>query len=188
MIPGTKIPRALIAIAEGVDDLQTVTLIDVLRRAQLEVVVASIEGRRMLTCARGTRLTADGMLVDLLVQDFDLIVLPGGIIGAQHLAAHQPLQQLIKDQAAAGRFFAAIAEAPALALQAFGVLRQRRMTCLPAVSQQLCGCSFVDQPVVVDGNCITAQGSAAAVAFALALVEQLSGKGVRGVVAAELLA
>ena len=58
MIPGTKIPRALIAVAEGVDDLQTVTLIDVLRRAQIEVVVASIEGRRMLTCARGTRLTA----------------------------------------------------------------------------------------------------------------------------------
>jgi 4-methyl-5(b-hydroxyethyl)-thiazole monophosphate biosynthesis len=184
MIPGTKIPRALIAVAEGVDDLQTVTLIDVLRRAQLEVVVASIEGRRMLTCARGTRLTAD----DVLVQDFDLIVLPGGIIGAQHLAAHQPLQQLVKDQAAAGRFFAAIAEAPALVLQAFGVLRQRRMTCLPAVSQQLSGCSFVDQPVVVDGNCITAQGSAAALAFALTLVEQLAGKGVKNVVAAELLA
>ena len=91
MIPGTKIPRALIAVAEGVDDLQAVTLIDVLRRAQVEVVVASIEGRRMLTCARGTRLTADGMLVDMLVQDFDLVVLPGGIIGAQHLAAHQPL-------------------------------------------------------------------------------------------------
>ncbi|MDO7899783.1 DJ-1 family glyoxalase III [Pseudomonas citrulli] len=188
MIPGAAIPRVLIAVAEGVDDLQTVTLIDVLRRAQLEVAVASIEGRRMLTCARGTRLTADGMLVDVLVQDFDLIVLPGGLIGAQHLAAHQPLQQLLKDQAAAGRFFAAIGEAPALALQASGVLRQRRMTCLPAVSQQLSGCTFVDQPVVVDGNCITAQGSAAAVSFALVLVEQLSGKGVRNVVAAELLA
>ncbi|WP_338473915.1 DJ-1 family glyoxalase III [Pseudomonas sp. MS646] len=188
MIAGTAIPRALIAVAEGVDDLQTVTLIDVLRRAQLEVVLASIEGRRMLTCARGTRLTADGMLVDVLVQDFDLIVLPGGLIGAQHLAAHQPLQQLLKGQAAAGRFFAAIAEAPALALQPCGVLRQRRMTCLPAVSQQLSGCTFVDQPVVVDGNCITAQGSAAALAFGLALVEQLSGKGVRNVVAAELLA
>ncbi|SCZ05036.1 MULTISPECIES: DJ-1 family glyoxalase III [unclassified Pseudomonas] len=188
MMPGTKIPRALIAVAEGVDDLQTVTLIDVLRRAQIETVVASIEGRRMLTCARGTRLTADGMLVDVLAQDFDLVVLPGGIIGAQHLAAHQPLQQRLKDQAATGRFFAAIAEAPALALQASGVLRQRRMTCLPAVSQQLSGCSFVDQPVVVDGNCITAQGSAAALAFALTLVEQLCGKGVRSVVAAELLA
>ena len=78
--------RALITLAEGIDDLQTVTLIDVLRRAKVEVVVASIEGRRMLTCARGTRLTADAMLVDLLAQPFDLIVLPGGAVGAQHLA------------------------------------------------------------------------------------------------------
>ena len=76
--------RALITLAEGIDDLQSVTLIDVLRRAGIEVVAASIEGRRMLTCARGTRLTADGMLVDVLAQTFDLIVLPGGAVGAQH--------------------------------------------------------------------------------------------------------
>ena len=142
----------------------------------------------MLTCARGTRLTADAMLVDVLAQPFDLIVLPGGAVGGKHLAAHQPLQQLLKDQAAAGRLFAAIAESPALALQAFGVLRPRRMTCLPAVSQQLLGCTFVDQPVVVDGNCITAQGSAAALAFALQLVEQLCGRAVKVAVARELLA
>jgi 4-methyl-5(b-hydroxyethyl)-thiazole monophosphate biosynthesis len=180
--------RALITLAEGIDDLQSVTLIDVLRRANVEVVVASIEARRMLTCARGTRLTADAMLVDVLAQPFDLIVLPGGAVGGKHLAAHQPLQQLLKDQAAAGRLFAAIAESPALALQAFGVLRQRRMTCLPTVSQQLLGCTFVDQPVVVDGNCITAQGSAAALAFALQLVEQLCGRAVKVAVARELLA
>jgi 4-methyl-5(b-hydroxyethyl)-thiazole monophosphate biosynthesis len=178
--------RALITLAEGIDDLQAVTLIDVLRRAQVEVVVASIEGRRMLTCARGTRLTADAMLVDLLAQPFDLIVLPGGAVGARHLAAYQPLQQLLKDQAAAGRLFAAIAEAPALALQTFGVLRQRRMTCLPSTSHQLSGCNFIDQPVVMDGNCITAQNSAAALAFALTLVEQLCGKPARAVVAGEL--
>ncbi|MGF0241918.1 DJ-1 family glyoxalase III [Rhodococcus sp. IEGM1300] len=179
--------RALIALAEGIDDLQAVTLVDVLRRAQVEVVVASVEGRRMLTCARGTRLTADAMLVDLLAQPFDLIALPGGQVGARHLAAHQPLQQLLKDQAAAGRLFAAIAETPAVALQAFGVLRQRRMTCLPSASHQLSGCTFVDQPVVVDGNCITAQGSGAALQFALTLVEQLCGKSTRAMVAKELL-
>lgn len=179
--------RALITLAEGIDDLQAVTLIDVLRRASIEVVVASIEGRRMLTCARGTRVTSDAMLVDLLAQPFDLIVLPGGTVGAQQMAAHQPLQQLLKDQAAAGRLFAAIAEAPALALQAFGVLRQRRMTCLPTVSHQLSGCTFVDQPVVVDGNCITAQGSGGALEFALTLVEQLCGKATRLAVAGMLV-
>lgn len=177
--------RALIVVAEGVDDLQCVTLIDVLRRAEVEVVVASIEGRRMLTCARGTRLTADGMLVDLLAQPFDLMVLPGGEKAAQHMAAHQPLHQRVVDQAKAGKFFAAIAEGP-LVLQAFGVLRQRRMTCHPDVSQRLSGCGFVDQPVVVDGNCITAQGSAAALAFALTLVEQVAGRTVHKRVAVQL--
>ncbi|WP_256811785.1 DJ-1 family glyoxalase III [Pseudomonas siliginis] len=180
--------RALIALAEGIDDLQSVTLIDVLRRAGFEVVAASIEGRRMLTCARGTRLTADGMLVDVLAQTFDLIVLPGGVVGSRHLAAHQPLQQLLKDQARAGRLFAAIGEAPAVALQASGVLRQRRMTCLPGASHQLSGCTFVDQAVVVDGNCITAQGLGAALEFALTLVEQLGGKALRARVAGELMA
>lgn len=177
--------RALIVIAEGVDDLQSVTLIDVLRRAEVEVVVASIEGRRMLTCARGTRLTADGMLVDLLAQPFELIALPGGEKGVQHMAVHQPLTQRVVEQAKAGKFFAAIGEGP-LALQAFGVLRQRRMTCHPDSSQQLSGCSFVDQPVVVDGNCITAQGSGVALAFALTLVEQVVGKAVRNRVAGQL--
>ena len=88
----------------------------------------------------------------------------------------QPLMHMLKEQARAGRFYAAIAQAPVLVLQEGGVLKGRRMTCMESVSDQLSGCNYVDQPVVVDGNCITAQGSAAALAFALALVEQLCGK------------
>jgi len=175
--------RALIVVAEGVDDLQTVTLIDVLRQSAVEVLVASIENRRMLTCARGTRLTADAMLLDVLAQSFDLIVLPGGENGAQHMAASQPLQQRVQQQAKAGSFYAAIGESPAIALNAWGLLRQRKMTCHNDVSQHLSGCNFVDQPVVVDGNCITAQHSAAAISFALTLVELLEGKVMRGQVA-----
>ena len=179
--------RALISVADGVEDLECVTLIDVLRRAEIEVVVASIEGRRMVTCARGTRLTADTMLVDVLAQPFDLIVLPGGMPGAQHLAEHEPLAERVREQAQAGKLFAAICAAPAVALQQYGVLRQRRMTCYPAFSDRLNGCVFVDQPVVVDGNCITSQGPGTALAFALTLVEQLCGKAVRKQVAEAML-
>ena len=168
--------RALLAVADGVEDIETVTILDVLRRAEVEVVVASIEERRMITCARGSRLTADAMFADVLVQDFDLIALPGGLPGAQRLADHAPLADKVRAQAAAGRLFAAICAAPALALQNYGVLRQRRMTCYPALSDRLSGCTFVDEPVVVDGNCITSQGPASAIAFALALVEALCGK------------
>lgn len=179
--------RALISLADGVEDIECVTLIDVLRRAEVEVVVASIEGRRMITCARGTRLTADTMLVDVLAQDFDLIVLPGGMPGAQHLAEHEPLAEKMREQAKAGKLFAAICAAPALALQQYGVLKQRRMTCYPAFSDRLSGCTFVDQPVVVDGNCITSQGPGTAMEFALTLVEQLKGKGKRKEVAEAML-
>jgi 4-methyl-5(b-hydroxyethyl)-thiazole monophosphate biosynthesis len=179
--------RALITVADGVEDLEVVTLIDVLRRADIEVLVASIETRRMVSCAHGTRLTADAMLLDVLAQDFDLIVLPGGMPGAQRLADYQPLAERVREQAAAGKLFAAICAAPALALQAYGVLKQRRMTCYPAFSEQLSGCTFVDQPVVVDGNCITSQGPGTALEFALTLVEQLAGKAVRSSVAAGML-
>ncbi|QSL91100.1 DJ-1/PfpI family protein [Ectopseudomonas toyotomiensis] len=179
--------RALIAVADGVEDLECVTLIDVLRRADIEVLVASIEERRMITCARGTRLTADAMLVDVLAQDFDLIVLPGGMSGAQHLADFEPLAERVRKQAKAGELFAAICAAPALALQSYGVLRQRRMTCYPAFSDRLSGCTFVDEAVVVDGNCITSQGPGTALAFALTLVEQLVGRGTRTDVAKAML-
>jgi 4-methyl-5(b-hydroxyethyl)-thiazole monophosphate biosynthesis len=179
--------RALIAVADGVEDLECVTLIDVLRRAEVEVLVASIEERRMITCARGTRLTADAMLVDVLAQEFDLIVLPGGMPGAQHLADFEPLAERVRRQAQAGELFAAICAAPALALQQYGVLKQRRMTCYPAFSEHLSGCTFVDEPVVVDGNCITSQGPGTALAFALTLVEQLVGRGTRGEVAKAML-
>nr|WP_256835497.1 DJ-1 family glyoxalase III [Pseudomonas oleovorans] len=180
--------RALIAVADGVEDLECVTLIDVLRRADIEVLVASIEERRMITCARGTRLTADAMLVDVLAQDFDLIVLPGGMPGAQHLADFEPLAERVRKQAKAGELFAAICAAPALALQHYGVLRQRRMTCYPAFSDRLSGCTFVDDAVVVDGNCITSQGPGTALAFALTLVDQLVGRGTRTEVAKAMLA
>ena len=179
--------RALITVADGVEELECVTLIDVLRRAAVEVLVASIEGRRMVTGAHGTRLTADAMLVDVLAQDFDLIVLPGGMPGAQRLADHQPLAERVQQQARAGLLFAAICAAPALALQGYGVLKQRRMTCYPAFSDRLSGCTFVDQPVVVDGNCITSQGPGTALAFALTLVEQLCGKARRHAVAKGML-
>lgn len=180
--------RALIAVADGIEDLECVTLIDVLRRAEVEVLVASVEERRMITCARGTRLTADAMLVDVLAQDFDLIVLPGGLPGAQRLADFEPLAERVRKQAKAGDLFAAICAAPALALQNYGVLRQRRMTCYPALSERLSGCTFVDEAVVVDGNCITSQGPGTALAFALTLVEHLVGRGTRKDVAEAMLA
>lgn len=90
-------------------------------------------------------------------------------------------------QAAGGREFAAICAAPAVALHAYGVLKGRRVTCYPGMSDRLSGSVFVDQPVVVDGNCITSQGPATALEFALTLVERLAGRSKRREVAADML-
>lgn len=168
--------RALLAVADGVEDLETVTILDVLRRAEIEVVVASIEAGLGVTCARGSRLTADVVLADVLDQAFDLLVLPGGLAGAKRLGAHAALADKVRQQARSGRLYAAICAAPVFALQGFGVLRQRRVTCYPSLSAHLQDCSYVDLPVVVDGTCITSQGPATAMPFALKLVEALVGK------------
>lgn len=169
--------RALLAVADGVEDIEIVTVIDVLRRAEIEVLVASIEEhRRLITCARGTRLTADVLFSELLAQEFDLIALPGGLAGAERLAGHEPLAESVREQAAAGRLFGAICASPALALQQYGVLEDRQVTCYPSLRDRLSGCRYLDQPVVVDGNCITSQGPATAIAFALELVSQLCGE------------
>lgn len=179
--------RVLIPIADGSEDLEAVTLIDVLRRAEFEVLVASAEERRMLTCARGTRITADAMLLDVLAQDFDLIALPGGMPGAKTLGELEPLAERVRQQARAGLDYAAICAAPAVALHPYGVLKGRQVTCYPGMSDNLTGTHFLDQPVVVDGNCITSQGPATALEFALTLVERLAGRAKRREVADAML-
>ncbi|MCJ8170128.1 DJ-1 family glyoxalase III [Atopomonas sediminilitoris] len=165
--------QVLIAVADGVEDIETVTLIDVLRRAELEVCVASVGPQRQLTCARGTRLIADAMLVEVQAREFAAVLLPGGLPGAEHLAASADLAALVQQQAQRGGVFGAICAAPALALHAFGVLDGRQVTCYPAFAERLTGCTFVDAPVVEDGPCITSQGPATAMAFALAVVARL---------------
>jgi 4-methyl-5(b-hydroxyethyl)-thiazole monophosphate biosynthesis len=177
----------LLAVADGTEDLEAVTTLDVLRRAQIQVTVASIEAEPGVTCARGTRLVADALFSDVQHQTFDLIVLPGGLAGAERLGAHQPLAEKVRRHVSDGRLYAAICAAPVLALQPFGVLRQRRVTCYPSLADRLNDCTFVDLPVVVDGTCITSQGPATAMPFALKLVETLAGKVCRDEVARALL-
>jgi protein deglycase len=119
------------------------------------------------------------MLLDVLAQDFDLIVLPGGMPGAKTLGELEPLAERVRQQARAGLDYAAICAAPAVALHPYGVLKGRQVTCYPGMSDNLTGTHFLDQPVVVDGNCITSQGPATALEFALTLVERLAGRGKR---------
>lgn len=166
--------QVLVPIADGCEELEAVTLIDVLRRAGADVTVAAIDAPG-ITASRGVRLTADTTLTDCTGSSYDLIALPGGMPGARHLHDSDMLKQLLRQQAEAGKLYAAICAAPAVVLKAHGLLEGRRATCHPAFAAELAGHEGVGERVVADGNCITSQGPGTAMEFALALVSALFG-------------
>ncbi|MEQ1438263.1 DJ-1 family glyoxalase III [Fontimonas sp. SYSU GA230001] len=177
--------KALIPIAPGSESLETVTMVNVLRRAGVEVTVASIGADRGVEGTRGITLEADALFGDVADQDFDLIALPGGENGARALAQCAPLMDKLRTQRLNHRWYGAICAAPALALSPHGLLDGKQATCYPAFRTELL--HYVDRPVVVDGHCITSQGPATAMAFALQLVEALCGTQRRKEIAAGLL-
>jgi 4-methyl-5(b-hydroxyethyl)-thiazole monophosphate biosynthesis len=165
----------LIPIADGSEELEAVTLIDLLRRAGIEVVVAGLQAGPV-TCSRGTVLLPDSVLDDVLGRDFDMVVLPGGLPGADHLDQDPRIHALLKRMAEDGNYTAAICAAPKVLANA-GLLSGRRATSYPGVidSMALADTEVVAEPVVLDGNIITSRGPGTAMDFALALIEQLAG-------------
>lgn len=164
--------KVLVPIADGIEELEAVTIIDVLRRAGADVTVASVR-ERQITASRGVKLVADKLICDCVNEVYDLIALPGGLPGAEYLRNSSELTKMLKDQAGSGRFYAAICASPACVLKTHGLLAGKKATCYPSLLSDLPTVQAVDEPVVVDGNCITSQGPGTALAFALKLVELL---------------
>jgi len=170
--------QALVPIADGSEEIEAVTIIDVLRRAGVEVTVASVGvGKtKQITAARGTNIVADSFIADCADKAWDLIAIPGGTEGADHLAASEILDQLLRSQAQQGKFYAAICAAPAVVLGSKGLLADKTATSHPRFYQSLIAKEVdTESRVVVDGNCITSQGPGTAIDFALELVEQICG-------------
>jgi 4-methyl-5(b-hydroxyethyl)-thiazole monophosphate biosynthesis len=169
----------LVPIANGTEEIEAVIIIDVLRRANADVTVASVEDERQITASRGVKLVADRLIVDCASKKdggpitYDLIALPGGMPGAEHLRDAEPLIALLKRQQHEGRLYAAICAAPIVVLQYHGLLNGRRATCHPAFAERLENDEVVEQRVVVDGQCVTSRGPGTALEFALKLVELL---------------
>jgi protein deglycase len=168
----------LVPLAQGCEELEAVTIIDLLRRAEVQVVTASLDNERTITASRGVVLVADHTLEQLLAQSFDLIVLPGGAGGggADLLQQDLRIQSLLQKQLSQGRFVAAICAAPKVLLSA-GVLDGKRITAYPGVLSP--NASFIlDEltDVIQDGQIITSRGPGTAMDFALTLIELLTGK------------
>lgn len=176
----------LVPVADGTEEIEAVTIIDILRRAGADVVVASVQ-TGIITASRGVKLVADCLIADCLQTDFDLVVLPGGMPGAEHLRDSADLRDILQRQADRGGLYAAICAAPAVVLEPHGLLNGLRATAHPAFMNRLRPEGAVEDTVVVDGNCVTSRGPGTAMAFALTLVERLFGASKRDAVAAPLV-
>ncbi len=176
----------LVPLAQGCEELEAVTVIDLLRRAEIEVVTAGLDDQPV-RASRGVTLVPDTTLDQVLHRDFDMVVLPGGLPGADHLDQDPRIRQLLNRIAQQNKFTAAICAAPKVLANA-GLLRGKKATGYPGVlsSMNLENVTVTQEAVVKDGQVITSRGPGTAMDFALALIESLAGKGKRDEVEAGL--
>ena len=165
--------RVLVPLAPGCEELEAVTVIDLLRRAGIEVLSAGLEDGPV-TASRGVVLVPDTTLDAALRQDFDMVVLPGGGPGSDRLNDDPRVVSLLKRMADAGRYTAAICAAPKV-LATAGLLEGRRATGFPGVLERAAppGVTLLEDAVVHDGKVVTSRGPGTAMDFALTLIEIL---------------
>ena len=179
--------RVLVPLASGCEELEAVTVIDLLRRAQIDVVTAGLD-TGPVRASRGTVLVPDMNFDSAVQQDYDMIVLPGGQPGANNLAQDPRVIALLKKMAAAGKFIAAICAAPKV-LAVAGLLDGKRATSYPGAldAQQFPGIRLENQALVRDGQILTSRGPGTAMDFTLALIEVLCDRAMRDKVETELM-
>jgi protein DJ-1 len=165
----------LVLLAAGAEEMEVAITVDVLRRAEIEVVLAGVDGPGAVRCSRGLSIVPDVALQDVR-GDFDFVVLPGGAGGTEVLCASVEVGERLAQQEAAGRGIAAICAGPA-ALVAHKVAGGRAMTSHPSVRERVAAHGdYRAEAVVQDGDLITSRGPGTAFEFALALVERLRGR------------
>ena len=167
--------RVLVPIAKGFEEIEAVSIIDVLRRAEIEVFVASLDGKSLVKGANGITIETDLEVKSVNADEIDMIVLPGGWDGTYALADDENVQKILKEMNAKGKNIAAICAAP-FALNAAGVLKQN-FTCYPSVEEQIRqeGYQGDKAMIVEDGNVMTSRGPGTAICFALQIVKTLVG-------------
>jgi len=163
----------VVPLVDGFEEIEAVTIIDVLRRADVPVIIAG-GARGEVVGAHDIVITADHALSEIDAADVAMVVLPGGMPGAANLAANPDVQRLIKAVAPRGTV-AAICAAP-MALGAAGVVAGKTATCYPGFEDKVTGARLVNDRVVVDGKVVTSRGPGTALEFALTLVGLLAGK------------
>ncbi len=181
--------RVFVFIAEGFEEVEALTPVDLLRRVDIEAVMVSCEEKLVVQGTHGIKVVCD-MLLDNLededIEDAFGIILPGGMPGAENLKNSEGVKYIIKDMMAKKKLVAAICAAP-IALAAADVIEGRRVTSYPGFEEDLKGSKYLQDNVVLDDNLITARGPGIAMDFALEIVEYLCGREKRHSLANEVL-
>lgn len=167
--------KICIFFADGFEEIEGLTVADLLRRAGEEVVTVSIMGRREITGSHKITVIADALFEEMDFTEADVLVLPGGMPGTRYLGEYEPLTKLLVQWNQEGRKLAAICAAPSV-LGALGILKGKRAVCYPGFEEKLTGATIGSRAVEADGNITTSRGLGTAIDFASSLIEQLQGK------------
>ncbi|MEZ5105926.1 MAG: DJ-1/PfpI family protein [Draconibacterium sp.] len=174
-------------LANGFEEIEAVSIIDVLRRANLEVTIISITGKTEVKGSHNIVINADLLFEDVNFNKVDMIVLPGGMPGAKNLNNHEGLKKQIIQFNQAGKPLAAICAAP-LVYGQLGILKGKKATCFPGFEDYLMNANITNSKTQVDGNIITGKGAGVAIDFALKIVEMLRGKDIAQELAQRMIA
>ncbi len=177
----------LVLLADGFEEIEAITIVDILRRAELDVILCGINGREP-SGAYGVTIKAD-KTIEEVTQGADAVVIPGGMPGADNLSKSARVNKIIKDMYASNKLIAAICASPAIVLAPTGVLRGKKATAYPGMEKRFSKeTTFKEERVVIDGNIITSRGPGTAISFSLAIVEKLLSKGISDNIRTKILA
>lgn len=164
-----------VLLADGFEEIEALTVVDLLRRAQIYVGTVSITEEYLVHGAHGINVQTEDLFEEVNFADSDAIILPGGMPGTTNLKEHTGVGRVVTDFAENGKLVGAICAAPTV-LGELGLLKGKRITCYPSVESEIQGAVITKTPVAVDGNIVTSRGVGTAIDFALELITVLVGK------------
>lgn len=179
--------KIAVHLADGFEEIEAVSIIDVLRRAEIDVVVVSITEKQEVTGSHGIKIIADQLFDEIDYEKVDMIILPGGMPGASHLNSHLGLRGQILNFNENKKLLGAICAAP-LVFGNLGILKNINATCYPGFENQLHNAIVTGENIEVADNIITAKGAGVAIHFALKIVELLKGKDLANKLADKMIA
>lgn len=162
-------------LAEGFEEIEGLTVVDMLRRAEIEITTVSITGNLLVAGGHRIKVEADGIFEDYDYEKAELLVLPGGMPGTKNLAAHEGLVNLLKKFRNEDKALAAICAAPSI-LGENGLLEGKKVTCFPGYEDKLIGAAITGLKAVTDGNIITGKGMGTAIDFSLEIIRFIKDK------------